>query len=57
MNDDTSEPERFTVRYPSGTVLESVWLTEGGGTLRAVALEHPLAAVEADEGSRIEAAP
>jgi hypothetical protein len=47
--------ERFLVRYPSGTVIESHYLIEGGGTLRAVRLEHPLGVVEADQDSLVSA--
>jgi hypothetical protein len=52
MTTDTSEPHYrcFRVTYPSGTVLESVWLLEGGGTLRAVQIEHPMATVEGRRG-------
>jgi hypothetical protein len=57
MTTDTPEPaprfERFRITYPSGTVLDSYYLIEGGGTLRAVQLEHPLATVEAVEGSLV----
>ncbi len=59
MTTDTPEPEpeprygRFIVRYPSGTVIQSCWTIEGGGTLREVQVEHPLAIVEADEDSRV----
>jgi hypothetical protein len=56
MTDDTSDPEpryrRFRITYP-GVVLESYWGLEGGGTLRTVQIEHPLAVVEADEESRL----
>jgi hypothetical protein len=59
MVDETaSEPRyaRFRVHY-AHVVLDSVCL-EGGGTLRAVQIEHPLAVVEVDEDSRVpEAAP
>ena len=44
---------RFFVRYPSGTVIETHWLIEGGGTLRAVELEHPMARVTPVEDSRV----
>jgi hypothetical protein len=57
MIHDTPEPEprfeRFTVRYPSGTVLESYWCIEGGGTLQAVQMEHPLGVVEPDADSLV----
>jgi hypothetical protein len=43
----------FRVRYPSGTVLDSCWCLEGGGTLRAVQVEHPMAQVEAVLDSRV----
>jgi hypothetical protein len=36
--------ERFTVTYPSGTVIESVYA--GGATLAEVCVTHPLATVE-----------
>jgi hypothetical protein len=54
---DTPEPRyrHFQVRYSSGTEIDSYWLIAGGGTLRAVQVEHPMALVEADEESRIEA--
>jgi hypothetical protein len=56
MNNDTPEPEpryeRFTVRYPSGTVFDSYYLIEGGGTVQQVMLEHPMATVEPDAESR-----
>jgi hypothetical protein len=42
----------FRITYPSGTTFDSWWL-EGGGTLLAVQIEHPLAQVEADEGSLV----
>jgi hypothetical protein len=56
--DDALEPRyrHFLIRYPSGTVFDSYWCIEGGGTLRAVQVEHPLGVVEAVEESRIEAA-
>jgi hypothetical protein len=58
---DPLEPryERFLIRYPSGTVIESSWLIEGGGTVQQVRLEHPLGVVEANEDSQVhvEAAP
>jgi hypothetical protein len=43
----------FRITFPTGTALDSYWLIEGGGTLRQVQVEHPLAAVEADENSRV----
>jgi hypothetical protein len=55
MVDETPpEPrfERFFVRYPH-VVLDSAWYLAGGGTLRQVQVEHPLAVVEADEESRV----
>ena len=36
--------ERFTVTYPSGTVIESFYA--GGATLREVQVAHPMAVVE-----------
>ena len=36
--------ERFTVTYPSGTVIESFYA--GGATLREVQVTHPLASAE-----------
>jgi hypothetical protein len=45
--------ERFRITYPSGTALDSYCLREGGGTLREVQVEHPLAVVEADEDSLV----
>jgi hypothetical protein len=55
MTTDTPQPrfERFLIRYPSGTVIESCWLLESGGTVQQVRMEHPLATVEAIEGSRV----
>jgi hypothetical protein len=55
MTTDPPEPryERFTVIYPSGTVINSVWCLEGGGTLRAVQVEHPMAQVTPVENSRV----
>jgi hypothetical protein len=47
--------ERFLVRYPSGTVIESCCFIGGGATLREVEVAHPLATVEADESSRVHA--
>jgi hypothetical protein len=59
MNQHAPEPEPryrcFRITYPSGTVLDSCWCIEGGGTLRAVQVEHPLATVEAVEESRVAA--
>jgi len=40
-------PARFTVTYPSGTVIESFYA--GGATLMEVRVTHPLAAVEVVE--------
>ena len=37
--------ERFTVTYPSGTVIESFYA--GGATLMEARVAHPLAKVEA----------
>jgi hypothetical protein len=49
MTTDTPEPvplyERFTVTYPSGTVIESFYA--GGATLREAQVSHPMATVEA----------
>lgn len=45
--------EHFRITYPSGTVFDSYYLIEGGGTLRQVRLEHPLAKVEPVEESRV----
>jgi hypothetical protein len=57
MIHDTHDPEpryrHFRITYRSGTVLDSYWCIEGGGTLRAVRMEHPSAAVEAVEESRV----
>jgi hypothetical protein len=57
MTTDITEPEprfeRFRIVYPSGTTLDRYWLLEGGGTLREVALEHPMAVVEPVEDSRV----
>jgi hypothetical protein len=41
------------VTYPSGTVIESYYLIEGGGTLRQVQVEHPMATVEPVSDSRM----
>jgi hypothetical protein len=46
---------RFTVTYPSGTVIDSHWLLEGGGTVQQVRLEHPLGVVEPVLDSRVHA--
>lgn len=46
--------ERFTVTYPSGTVIPSFYC--GGATLLEVRVTHPLAVVEAIEASRVGAA-
>jgi hypothetical protein len=43
----------FRITYPSGTAIESWCGREGGATLRGVQIEHPLAVVEADEGSLV----
>lgn len=43
--------ERFTVTYPSGTVIESFYT--GGATLREVRVTHPMAKVEAVEDSLV----
>jgi hypothetical protein len=59
MVDETPpEPrfERFFVRYLH-VVLDSVWSLGGGGTLRQVQVEHPMAVVEPDEGSQVNEAP
>jgi hypothetical protein len=52
----TPEPElsfeRFTITYPSGTVLPSFYC--GGATLREVQVSHPLAVVEAIEDSLVD---
>jgi hypothetical protein len=57
MTAETHQPvpryERFTVTYPSGTVIESYYLIEGGGTLRQVQVEHPMATVEPVSDSRM----
>jgi hypothetical protein len=45
----------LVIRYPSGTIIESGWLIEGGGTLREAQVEHSLAQVEPDEDSRVRA--
>jgi hypothetical protein len=42
---------RFHVRYQTGVAFESH--CPGGATLREVAIEHPLAVVEAIAGSQI----
>ena len=39
--------ERFTVTYPSGTVIESFYA--GGATLKEVQVAHPMAVVEVVE--------
>jgi hypothetical protein len=56
--DEAPEPryERFLVRYPSGTVIESCCFIGGGATLREVAVAHPLAVVAAIADSRVGAA-
>ncbi|MGH7315687.1 MAG: hypothetical protein ACREJS_05435 [Candidatus Rokuibacteriota bacterium] len=55
---DTPEPvpqfERFTVTYPSGTVVASFY--PGGAPLEEVRMTHPLAVVEAVEDSRVSGA-
>ena len=55
MTTETPEPvprfERFTVTYPSGTVIPSFYC--GGVTLREVQVTHPLAVVEVVEDSRV----
>ncbi len=43
--------ERFTVTYPSGTVIPSLYT--GGATLIEVRVTHPLAVVEAVEDSLV----
>lgn len=43
--------ERFTVTYPSGTVIPSFYA--GGATLIEVRVTHPLAVVEAIEDSLV----
>jgi hypothetical protein len=52
---DTSETdliyERFTVTYPSGTVIPSFYA--GGATLIEVRVTHPLATVDAIEDSLV----
>jgi hypothetical protein len=52
MTDDT-EPrfENFTVAYESGVVIEAYYPT--GATLREARVGHPLAVVEAVEGSLV----
>ena len=45
--------ERFTVTYPSGTVIPSFYC--GGATLREVQVTHPLATVAAVADSRVSA--
>jgi hypothetical protein len=57
MPAQTPEPtvpryKRFLIRYPNAT-FDSYYLIEGGGTLREVQMEHPLAAVEAYEDSLV----
>jgi hypothetical protein len=56
MTPDTADPEplyeRFTVTYPSGTVLTSFYC--GGVTLREARVAHPLAKVRPVEDSRVE---
>lgn len=53
-SDEAPEPRyrAFRVHYTHVT-LDSHWPLAGGGTLRAVHIEHPLARVEADESSRV----
>jgi hypothetical protein len=41
------------VTYPSGTIIESAYPIGHGGAVRDVALEHPMAMVEAIESSRV----
>jgi hypothetical protein len=49
----TSRPSaRFTVTYPSGTVIPSFYA--GGATLIEVRVTHPLAAVEVVEESLVD---
>jgi hypothetical protein len=43
--------ERFTVTYPSGTVIESFYA--GGATLMEARATHPLAVVDAVEDSLV----
>ena len=43
--------ERFTVTYPSGTVIPSFYA--GGALLEEVRVTHPLAVVEAVEDSLV----
>jgi hypothetical protein len=52
--DDThARYERFRITYPSGTAFDSHFLIGGGGTLRQVQVEHPMAVVEAIEDSLV----
>ena len=55
MTTETPEPvprfERFTVTYPSGTVIPSFYC--GGVTLREVQVTHPMATVKAVSDSRV----
>jgi hypothetical protein len=44
---------QFVVTYPSGTIIESAYPIGHGGTVRDVALEHPMARVEPVEDSRV----
>jgi hypothetical protein len=44
--------ERFTVTYPSGTVIESFYA--GGATLMEVRVAHPLAIVAVFEDSLVD---
>jgi hypothetical protein len=55
MTPDTPEPrfERLRLTYPSGTVFDSYYLSQGGGTLRKVQVEHSLAVVEAYEATEV----
>ncbi|MGH8584639.1 MAG: hypothetical protein ACREWE_00090 [Gammaproteobacteria bacterium] len=46
--------ERFTVTYPSGTVVASFY--PGGALLEEARITHPLAVVEAVEDSRVSGA-
>jgi hypothetical protein len=55
---DTPKPalyERFTVTYPSGTVIPSFYV--GGVTLKEVQVTHPMAVVEAVEDSLVGGVP
>jgi hypothetical protein len=44
---------RFRITYPSGTVFDSYFLVGGGGTVRPVQVEHPLAKVDPVLDSRV----